>query len=299
MRKNMDIVSFRPGELLDELRKRGDDKQVSIVAKRLLGRTLSMLKAEVAKLQRDFSSSEMQVIFAALHDQAEESGSLADRCEATMDNFMIAEIVKRYRVDTEALRRKLRDLSPAAQFALDDGVAQFRRYPFDEKLGLNGFPSLAMLRRLGFVRTQGPAAWGYCTVAAGEVFSEFILRVNVFSAGYPQPSEPIEDLARAFVALVRAQHAQMKSEGDRYAFDDDAGFVFAYKIALATGWRRFRVIERDSGGVEVVEMKREALMHDLHDGSLRDLVLEGVNAPDDTSTAPSASAAPAPAAQSR
>lgn len=301
MRKNMDIVSFRPGDLLGELRKRGDDKQASITAKQMLARTVSMLKAEATKLQRDFSTPEMQIMFAALHEAPEEPGSLADRCEAAIaDDFMVGEIVKRYRVDAPALRKKIRDLSPGAQFALTDGVAQFRRCRREERLGLNGFPSLATLRRLGFVRPQGPAAWGYCAVSAGDLFSEFVLRFDPVAANMPLPSEPVEELANAILALARDQDAHLKSAGNLDAFDEDFAYIYAFKLALATGLRRFQVIEDPaSGGVEVVEMSIEDLARRLNDGSLGDWALAGVNAIDGSSSAALVKATKAAATPSR
>jgi hypothetical protein len=49
-------------------------------------------------------------------------------------------------------------------------------------------------------------------------------------------------------------------------------------IALHTGWRFFRVEERN--GCAVVEIPREDMLGDLYRGELGGLVLQGVNAPE-------------------
>jgi len=287
MRKNMDIVSFRPGELLGELCKRGDEKQASIVAKQMLVRTLSMLRAEAAKLQRAFSPTEMQVVVGALHHRTEGSDNLADRVEAEIENSgLLRHVVKRTAINTSALSKTLRELGPGAQFAIEDGVAQFRRFPVGEQFGLDGLPLLATLRRLGFVRTSGRPAWGYCLVAAIDTkrqswTSEFILWSNPDLFPHRPLSDSIDELSQGMIAFVREQRARQSTQR-LDGFDEERGFALAYKIAAVTGWRHFRVEESADGDKpKVVALTGEALMSALHEGSLTDLVLEGVNACDD------------------
>ena len=127
---------------------------------------------------------------------------------------------------------------------------------------------------------------GYCLVAAIDTqrrswTSEFILWSNPDLFPRRPLSNSIDELAEGMIAFVREQRVR-QSARSLDGFDEERGFALAYKIAVLTGWRHFRVEESvDGDKPKVVALTREALMSALHEGSLTDLVLDGVNASDD------------------
>ena len=160
---------------------------------------------------------------------------------------------------------------------------QLRRLPMEEALGLNAFPSLTALRRIGLLPTQGPAAWGLCSVQLSNHsnFTEFVLRRDPKNVGLKESSYGVDELARAIVGYTSAM---LDDEVD--PDKDVAGHGLAYSIALKTGWRYFRVDEQEGGEACVVQISRETILSDLQDGSLQDLTLEGINAPESTQPTP-------------
>jgi hypothetical protein len=280
MPKQADLVSFRPGELAGEFVKRSFDGQMSMVAKTLAAQTFAMLRAELAQLAGAFTAAEMQVIVTALYDGPNDPSQVTHTVtQAVSNNAMVGAIARRYKVDTATLISKVGRLHPGAQFAIQDAVMQIRRLPMDEALGLNGFPSLAILRRIGLLATQGPAAWGLCSVQLSNFsnFTEFVLRRDPQNVGLKESSNGVDELARAIVAYTRAM-----VDGEVDPDKDVAGHGLAYSIALKTGWRYFRVDEQEGGEARVVQISRETILSDVHDGSLQGLTLEGINAPEST-----------------
>jgi hypothetical protein len=280
--KQADLISFRPGELAGEFAKRAPDGQMSMVAKTLAAHTFAMLRAELEQLAGTFSAAEMQVIVTALYDGPNDPSQVTHTVtQAVARNTMVGAIARRYKVNTADLISKIGRLHPGAQFAIQDAVMQIRRLAISEALGLNGFPSLAVLRRLGLLPTQGPAAWGFCSVQLSNYsnFTEFVLRRDPKNAGLRESSYGIDELARAIVGYTRAM-----LDGEVDPDKDVAGYGLAYSIALKTGWRHFRIDEQEGGEARVVQISREAILSDLNDGSLQDLILEGINAPEITQT---------------
>jgi hypothetical protein len=277
MSKQADIISFRPGEYAGEFAKRAPDGQMSIVAKTLAAQTFAMLRAELAQLAGTFGAAEMQIIVAALYDAPNDPAQIAHTVtQAVARGAMVRDIASRYNVDTAELISKLQRLHPGAQFAIKDAVVQFRRLPMNEAWGLNEYPSLATLRRLGLLATEGRVAWGFCSVGlASFSVSEFVLHRDPSSLGLRDSSHTIDELARAIVGYTRAMLG-----GEVDPANDDAGFALAYSIAVKTGWRYFRIDEREDGEACVVQISREALLDDIEDGSGQGLVLEGINAPE-------------------
>jgi len=283
--KAPNFISFRPGDLTGELLKRAPDGQTSMVAKTLVTQTLAMLRAELAQLEGVFGTAQMQVVVAALYDGPNDWSQVTHTvAQAVAHNAMVSAIARRYKVDTAELILKVVRLHPGAQFAIQDAVMQIRRLPMEEALGLNGFPSLAALRRFGLLAIQGPAAWGLCSVQLSNYsnFTEFVLRRDPQNVGLKESSYSVDELARAIVAYTRAM-----VDGEVDPDKDVAGHGLAYNIALKTGWRYFRVDEQEGGEARVVQISRETILSDLNDGSLQDLTLEGINAPEITQATPS------------
>lgn len=277
MATQAEFIAFRPGELTVEFAKRAPAGQASLVAKTMVAQTFAMLKAEAGRLRATFGSAEIQIIVTALYDKRDDWSRIDQTVsEAAETNVMIAEIARRYSVDTAALITKIQRLTPGALLAIHDTMLQLRCMPMRELMGLNGFPSLAALRRVGLVEVQGPPAWGLCIVQlADHSFSELVLRHNPTDLGLADSKRSINDLARALVEFERSMRG-----GPVDPDNDAAGFGLAYAIAVQNGWRHFRVEENQDGGFNVVQISRDAILQDLQDGSLRDLTLEGINAPE-------------------
>lgn len=272
-----EFVSFRPGELAAELGKRADAAATSTTAKNLLRMTFDVLRAEAAKLQKQFQPAEMQSIFAVLYDQPVEPAQLSAALVAALQSpaTVTADIIRRRQVDVPTLIEKVRGLSPGACFAIADAQTQFKRLPLADAVGLNGCPSIAALKRLGMIATPD-AAWGFAVVnLVDHNFIECVMRHDPVALRLPKQGWSQDKLAKNAVTLARQLLSGAIS-------DDNALFATAYQIALETGWRFFRVQEgRKESGTTIIQITPEQLAHDLSDGSLRDLSLRGVNAPDD------------------
>jgi hypothetical protein len=275
--KKPSFVSYRPGTQEDDLWMRADKHEISITAKALLSRTFEMLRDECARLRKEFTAAEMQVLFFALHDVDMRAAPLASRlAKLFATDRTVADVLRRCRVDGQALVSKVQALTPGALFALEDGLTRFRRLPFREQLGINGLISVPTLQRLGFVATGGPPAWGICVVCVDERnYLELILRLPLQSVKVGKPTKSLDALA---ADLIAQGHVSM--EGAFNNKHDLECYRLAYLIAAKTGFRRMRVEQLDDKPAKVIELSTEGLRSDLDDGSLEDVVLAGVNAPD-------------------
>jgi hypothetical protein len=282
--KKHPTVSFRPGPALaSELVKRGAEAEMSLTAKDIATKYFAMLEAERAGLQKSFSSAEIQIIVLALFDRRDETAAIETRLTAGLAESWVGKFAARVKVESEALIDKARRLTLGAKRALEDGVTQLRRLPIQEVIGPNQLPSLVVLRRLGFVGVDGPPAWGFCIVSHVRRrespqlgHNEFVLRRNPEAVGIRQPPESADDLARRLVSASRMQFNSPSAEADSMSF------ALAYKIAVKTGLRRFRVDESEDGAsAHIVELTPRDLTEMIDEGSLPDLVLAGVNAPED------------------
>ena len=281
--KKHPTVSFRPGPALaSELLKRGQEAEMSLTAKDVATKYFAMLEAERAGLQTAYSAAEMQIIVLALFDRRDETAAVETRLTAGLSESWVQHFATRVKVEPEALIDKTRRLTLGAKRALEDGVTQLQRLPIQEVIGPNQLPSLVVLRRLGFVSVEGPAAWGFCVVShlrrkEGSLgHNEFVLRRSPGAVGIKQSSDSADDLARQLVSVSRRLFTAPSAEVDALSF------AIAYKIAVKTGLRRFRVDESEDGAsARIVELAPRDLEEMIHEGSLQDLVLAGVNAPED------------------
>jgi hypothetical protein len=86
----------------------------------------------------------------------------------------------------------------------------------------------------------------------------------------PTESRTTDDLAAELVRLVEASLSPL---------DDETITDCVYRIVKVTGWRRCLVVA-DDRGVRVTEISVKALLRDRYEGTLKGVVLAGVNAPD-------------------
>jgi hypothetical protein len=233
-----------------------------------------ILDAESGFLGRTFRPAEMQLVAAALLGGVEDAAQIpAAVAIAAKSNSVIANMARRYSVQIPTLVAKLDAARPATLLAIAYGMMRFRKMRPTEMLGPNALPSLATLRRLGLVKASGHAAWGLCVVQLSDYRTcEFVLRDDPRGLELDSASHGLDDIAAAIVGLATAL-----IDGD--VENDVAGFGLAYTMALLTGWRHFRVQDREDAA-SVVQISREIILKDLYDGSLNGLVLQGINAPE-------------------
>lgn len=278
--KKHPTVSFRAGPMLaEELLKRGDEAEMSLIAKGIVTDWFETMKAEKAGLRMKFRPAEAQIIFLALYDVRDETAALETRLATGLSESWAQDFAARLKIESDALINKVRSLTPGAKRALEDGAAQLRRMPIEKAVGPNGLPSLVALRRLGFVSAFGPAAWGYCVVVHPYVkdkpgfMNEFVLRPDPIAAGVKETVESVDELAMKLVAASRTLFASASAEADA------ASFTLAYQIAVKSGLRRFRIeASEDGASARIVEITLRELEQSIYEGSIRGVVLADVDA---------------------
>ncbi|MBR0866803.1 hypothetical protein JQ614_35740 [Bradyrhizobium diazoefficiens] len=226
-------------------------------------------------LQQALFAGEMQVVVAALFDGVSDAALIPGAvASAVKSDCAVQYVVARAGVDVPALLGKLDTLPPEALSAIRQGVTQFRTMSESEMFGVDGLPSRATLARLALVKTRGPAAWGLAVVQLSDWWThEFVLRQDPAAMGLGHLPYSLDDTCAALVELVKSERA-----GETVPKGKQIAFGLSSLIALRTGWRYFRVEERNA--CAVVEIPGEALLSDLYRGELGGLVLQGINAPE-------------------
>jgi hypothetical protein len=275
--KKPNFISFRPSDLAESLIKRGASDEMSGVAKLMLGRHLRLLDLEQEKIRASFSSPEMQVVVAAVYEAADDPMQIPQVVtESVRKAGYVREIARRYSVDADGLIAKMQSLSAGGLFAIHDAVLQFKQLPFGESMGLNGFPAPGALRRVGLLEVEGAAAWGLCVVRLSNYAShELVLHRNPLDLSLGSTSLTVDELAQRLIGCVK-----VSAVGKIRPEQDVVQFSLAYRLAIAKQLRYFRVQEDEAGNISTVEIKREHLISDMHDGSSEGLVLQGINAPE-------------------
>lgn len=226
-------------------------------------------------LQQTVSSAEMQVVMASLFEEVSDAAHIPSMVAFAVEaNSAVRHVISRSGVDVQALLGKLDALPQAALRAIQHGVSQYRTMNVDEMFGPDRMPSLATLARLGLVKARGQAAWGLAIVQLCDwrVY-ELVLRQAPASMGVGQLPYSLDHASSGIVELVKSL-----LDGGAVLKGQEMAFGLAGLIALRTGWRYFRVEERN--GCAVVEIPREHLLGDLYRGELGGLVLQGINAPE-------------------
>ncbi len=249
----------------------------------------ALLRTRADHLQKLFRPAEMQVVVAALFHNPCDPEQVVDRIRDAVDqgSGVVESIIGAFEVDKRALCGKLSTLGPRSTFVIADAINQLRRLPRYEALELGGLPSVDALRCVGLVAPQGPLAWGYCVVRpVGYSFVQaYVLTPTPAEVTLSPSAMTVDELAFEAVELTRLSQAG--------SFGDDEfirGFSTCYHLAAKTGWRHFRIEEReDRKSAKVVQIPREALVSDLRNGSFHEggstpLVLAGLNAPDFSAT---------------
>jgi len=189
-------------------------------------------------------------------------------------NSAVRHVIARTGVDVQALLGKLDALPQASLRAIQRGVSQYRTMTVDEMFGPDRMPSLATLARLGLVRVRGQSAWGLAIVQLSDWRTcEIVLRQAPTTMGVGELPYSLDHASSGIVELVKSH-----LDGKTVPKGREMAIGLASLIAHHTGWRHFRVEERN--GCAVVEIPREHLLGDLYRGELGGLVLQGINAPE-------------------
>lgn len=225
--------------------------------------------------QQTLCAGEMQVVVASLFNGVSDAALIPSTAAAAIkSDRAVRYVAARAGVDVPTLIEKLDTLPPAALSAIKHGVNQYRTMSASEMFGPNRLPSLATLARLGLVKARGAAAWGLAVVQLKDWRTcEFVLRQDPATMALGHLPYSLEQSCAGLVKLVKSELG-----GETLPKGRQIAFGLAGLIALRTGWRHFRVEERNA--CAVVEIAREDLLGDLYRGQLGGLVLQGINAPE-------------------
>jgi len=227
------------------------------------------------RLQQTFIASEMQLVVASLFGGVSQPALIPSTVAlAIKSDRAVQYVAARVGVDVPTLLGKLDKLPAEALLALHHGVKQFRTMSVSEMFGANRLPSLATLARLRLVKARGHAAWGLAVVQLSDWRTcEVVLCQDPAAKELGHLRYSLDHSCAALVELVKSELA-----GETVPKGRQIAFGLAGLIALRTGWRHFRVEERNA--YAVVEIAREDLLGDLYRGQLGGLVLQGINAPE-------------------
>jgi hypothetical protein len=178
-------------------------------------------------------------------------------------------IIKKYHIKVDYLVTKLQGLAPDLKQVLVKGLGEWQNLDVTEMMASNGLPSISTLARLGLVEpAKGEVAWGwFCYRNLSAIYEYALYNPERMPT---TESRTTDELAAELVRLVEASPSPM---------DDETITDCVYRIMKVTGWRRCLLVA-DDRGVKVTDIPVKDLLHDHYDGSLKGLVLAGVNAPD-------------------
>jgi hypothetical protein len=223
---------------------------------------------DLAAVRRIFRSGEMGLLAGSAMGRELAPETFAKRVRADMNSGEPFDLmITKFDINPDALLRKLDRLTPDQMEALLTTLRRWQALPLEESMGANSLPSICTLQRLGLVETlKGPVCWGVLYCRDGE-------RVHENLVYHPEKipateTEPVEDIA--FDLVDEYRHGE---PGNAHALS-----TYAYRIHRATGWRRVLVVV-DRGKVRVKEIPVAHLLESIYEGDLKDVVIEGVNAP--------------------
>lgn len=231
------------------------------------------------KLPHKFSPAEMQSIVGGALGNDLRTTHLADCLRPQIEDNQsgLSIIIRRNRlsVDARVLLQKLESLEPqelsVLQRTVENAVASLEGEP-DGIFGVRGVPCINVLRTAGLVVPSGKAAWGFFIMVLDgwKHVEEIVLhhRPN----GRVRPILSVGEHAKRLVEVLRTH---MKNP---LVASEQALYRECYALAVASGFRLARV-HANGVDVSVVEIPIRDLQSDLRDGSLGNLVIEGVNAP--------------------
>ncbi|WP_282588100.1 hypothetical protein [Lichenifustis flavocetrariae] len=215
-----------------------------------------------------FTPNEIEVIATALAGspptEAMTFGEMFRRRLRT--SSLLQSIVRRWRLDVGTLVDKFACATPEMLIELGRAVEAWYDICHREGLYPWGRSSEVVLSRVGLHAVTGPAAWGFAVAIHQSTSSEFVLRDSPGAMDF----DTMPDVASL-------AHAVLEQHRD-WMTDPDGAYRLVTQLAKLTGHRYFRLDAR-LGRPILTAITTSALAHDLADGSLRHLWLQGVNAP--------------------
>jgi hypothetical protein len=225
----------------------------------------------LAAVRRRYIPSEMMLLAGLSMGDEIDPMSFIDRIRkgAAATSGIVPVIIKIYHINVDYLVTKLQGMAPDLMPVLAKRLNEWQRLDVHEMMASNGLPSISTLARLGLVEpARGKIAWGWVCYRTMSAIHEYTL--------YNQERMPLiesrtkDELTAELVRLVKASPSPV---------DDETITDCLYRIVKVTGWRRCLLVADDCG-VKVTEIPVKDLLSDIYDGSLKGLVLAGVNAPD-------------------
>jgi hypothetical protein len=225
-----------------------------------------------------FALTEMQVIIAGAmgHDLTQQH--LADILKPQLSDkqsaLSLALARKGLRLDEDRLLSKLENLDPQKLRAFQETIERVAGTdPF--KLFEEGdvLPSIHVLRSLGLAAPTGKPSWAYVVILIedGRYIHEVVLHEHAENLSVPDVS--VEKLSQAAVERVRELRDDGHPESDTFLG------ALCCAMVVNSGEHYLRVSEDAEGKITVTKIPDTHLRGDIADGSLRRLVLPGVNAP--------------------
>ncbi|MCW6512308.1 hypothetical protein [Lichenifustis flavocetrariae] len=179
---------------------------------------------------------------------------------------LLQSMVRRWYLDVGTLVDKLERATPEMRIALGRAVEAWYDICLREGLYPWGRSSKVVLSRVGLHAVTGPAAWGFAVAIHQSTSTEFVLRDSPDAMDF----DPMPDVASLAQAVLE-QHRD-------WMMDPEVASRLVTQLAKLTGHRYFRLDGRPGHPI-LTAITTSALAHDLADGSLRHLWLQGVNAP--------------------
>ena len=233
---------------------------------------MSDFNNNLAAVRRRFKPAEMMLLAGSAMGRKVDPVGFAEqvRRDVAASSGVFPMIIKKYRINAEYLVTKLQATSPELMEVLLARLGDWQQLDVDEMMAENGLPSVSTLSRLGLVEPAGVAAWGLVCLRHASAIYEFVL--NRPERMRLAESRTADAVAADLIQLVEAAPSPL---------DDETVLDCVYRLVKVTGLRRCLVVA-DDRSVRVTEIPVKDLLQDLYQGSLKGVVLAGVNAPDST-----------------
>jgi hypothetical protein len=232
---------------------------------------VSDFNENLAAVRRRFMPNEMMLLAGLSMGHAIDRVSFTDliRKGVAATSGIVPVIIKKYDIKENYLVTKLQGMAPDLMQVLVKRLGEWQGLDIDEMMASNGLPSIDSLARLGLVEpAKGKIAWGwFCYRNLSAIYEYALYNPERMP---PTESRTTDELAAELVRLVEASPSPM---------DDETITDCVYRIMKVTGWRRCLLVA-DNRGVKVTDIPVKDFLRDRYEGSLKGLVLAGVNAPD-------------------
>jgi hypothetical protein len=232
---------------------------------------MDQMNKNLAAIRRRFCSGEMILLAGSAMGRAIDPSSFAlqVRKDVAAPTGVFPMMIKRFGINADNLLKKLQATPPELMEVLLAQLGKWLRLDIDEMMASNGLPSISTLQRLGLIEPdKGEVAWGWFCFRNGLSVYEFVLH-------HPERMPDTEtrttyELAAELVWLIDASPSPA---------DDTMVWDCVYRIVKASGWRRC-LVAVDDHSVKVAEIPIADLLQGRYEGTLKGVVLAGVNAPD-------------------